>query len=300
MAELHPRPFVPFMVAAAGVGTFSLMDAAMKDLALSIGAYNAVMWRNTVGALLMGVLFVGTRQKWPPVYLLKIHLWRSIVVAVMAVSFFWSLTKLPLAEAIGLSFIAPVIALYLAAVMLKETIGKEAIWASLAGLGGVAIIMAGRLSGHYTMDHIWGAAAVLFSAVVFAYNLILARQQAQVAGPIEIAFFQNLFVALTLGLAAPWFLKPIGMSDAPMVGASAALAVISLLLLSWAYARAEAQILIPVEYTAFVWAAFFGWLFFAEPVTLPVLLGTALIVGGSLIAARAKPVPVNQVEVATV
>jgi S-adenosylmethionine uptake transporter len=300
MAELHSRPFIPFMVAAAGVGTFSLMDAAMKDLALSIGAYNAVMWRNTVGALLMGVLFVGTRQKWPPVYLLKIHLWRSIVVAVMAVSFFWSLTKLPLAEAIGLSFIAPVIALYLAAVMLKETIGKEAIWASLAGLGGVAIIMAGRLSGHYTMDHIWGAAAVLFSAVVFAYNLILARQQAQVAGPIEIAFFQNLFVALTLGLAAPWFLQPIGMSDAPMVGASAALAVISLLLLSWAYARAEAQILIPVEYTAFVWAAFFGWLFFAEPVTLPVLLGTALIVGGSLIAARAKPVPVNQVEVATV
>ena len=300
MAELHPRPFVPFMVAAAGIGTFSLMDAAMKDLALSIGAYNAVMWRNSVGALLMGVLFVGTRQKWPPAHLLKMHLWRSIVVAVMAVSFFWSLTKLPLAEAIGLSFIAPVIALYLAAVMLKETIGKEAIWASLAGLGGVAIIMAGRLSGHYTMDHIWGAAAVLFSAVVFAYNLILARRQAQVSGPIEIAFFQNLFVALTLGLAAPWFLQSIGMSDAPMVGASAALAVISLLLLSWAYARAEAQILIPVEYTAFVWAAFFGWLFFAEPVTLPVLLGTALIVGGSLIAARAKPVPVNQVEIATV
>jgi S-adenosylmethionine uptake transporter len=300
MAELHPRPFIPFMVAAAGIGTFSLMDAAMKDLALSIGAYNAVMWRNSLGALLMGVLFVGTRQKWPPVHLLKMHLWRSIVVAVMAVSFFWSLTKLPLAEAIGLSFIAPVIALYLAAVMLKETIGKEAIWASLTGLGGVAIIMAGRLSGHYTMDHVWGAAAILFSAVVFAYNLILARRQAQVSGPIEIAFFQNLFVALTLGLFAPWFLQPIGMSDAPMVGSSAALAIISLLLLSWAYARAEAQILIPVEYTAFVWAALFGWLFFAEPVTVPVLLGTVLIVSGSLIAARAKPEPVNQVEIAAV
>ena len=300
MAELYPRPFIPFMVAAAGIGTFSLMDAAMKDLALSIGAYNAVMWRNSLGALLMGVLFVGTRQKWPPVHLLKMHLWRSIVVAVMAVSFFWSLTKLPLAEAIGLSFIAPVIALYLAAVMLKETIGKEAIWASLAGLGGVAIIMAGRLSGHYTMDHVWGAAAILFSAVVFAYNLILARRQAQVSGPIEIAFFQNLFVALTLGLFAPWFLQPIGMSDAPMVGSSAALAIISLLLLSWAYARAEAQILIPVEYTAFVWAALFGWLFFAEPVTVPVLLGTVLIVSGSLIAARAKPEPVNQVEIAAV
>ena len=300
MAELHPRPFIPFMVAAAGVGTFSLMDAAMKDLALSLGAYNAVMWRNCLGALFMGLLFIGTRQKWPAAHILKIHLWRSIVVSVMAVSFFWSLTKLPLAEAIGLSFIAPVIALYLAAVMLGEKIGREAIWASLAGLGGVAIILTGRLSGHYTSGHLWGAAAVLFSAVVFAYNLILARKQAQIAGPIEIAFFQNLFVAATLSLVAPWFLQPIAMFDVPMVGSAAALAIISLLLLSWAYARAEAQILIPVEYTAFVWAAFFGWLFFAEPVTLPVLLGTALIVSGSLIAARAKPEPVSHVEIPTV
>jgi S-adenosylmethionine uptake transporter len=300
MAELHPRPFIPFLVAAAGIGTFSLMDAAMKDLALSMGAYNAVMWRNCLGGLLMGLLFFGTRQKWPPAHILKIHLWRSMVVSVMAVSFFWSLTKLPLAEAIGLSFIAPVIALYLAAVMLGETIGREAIWASVAGLGGVVIIMAGRLSGHYTTGHLWGAAAVLFSAVVFAYNLILARRQAQIAGPIEIAFFQNLFVAATLSLVAPWFLHPIALSDAPMIGSAATLAIISLLLLSWAYARAEAQILIPVEYTAFVWAAFFGWLFFAEPVTLPVLLGTALIVSGSLIAARAKPQPVNQVEIAVV
>jgi S-adenosylmethionine uptake transporter len=300
MAELHPRPFIPFMVAAAGIGTFSLMDVAMKDLALSIGTYNAVMWRNCLGALFMGLLFIGTRQKWPPAHILKIHLWRGMVASVMSISFFWSLTKLPFAEAIGLSFIAPVIALYLAAVMLGETIGREAIWASLAGLGGVVIIMAGRLSGQYTNGHLWGAAAVLFSAVVFAYNLILARKQAQVAGPIEIAFFQNLFVATTLSFAAPWFLQPIGAAHTPLIGGAAILSIISLLLLSWAYARAEAQILIPVEYTAFVWAALFGWLFFAEPVTVPVLLGTVLIVSGSLIAARAKPEPVNQVEIAAV
>ncbi len=300
MAELHPRPFIPFMLAAAGIGTFSLMDVAMKDLALSIGTYNAVMWRNCLGALFMGLLFIGTRQKWPPAHILKIHLWRGMVASVMSISFFWSLTKLPFAEAIGLSFIAPVIALYLAAVMLGETIGREAIWASLAGLGGVVIIMAGRLSGQYTNGHLWGAAAVLFSAVVFAYNLILARKQAQVAGPIEIAFFQNLFVAATLSFAAPWFLQPIGAAHVPLIGGAAILSIISLLLLSWAYARAEAQILIPVEYTAFVWAALFGWLFFAEPVTVPVLLGTVLIVSGSLIAARAKPEPVNQVEIAAV
>ncbi len=291
MSQLHTRPFIPFLVACAGIGTFSLMDAAMKDLAMVMGAYNAVIWRNSLGALFMGLVFVATRQRWPQIAVLKLHLWRSMIVSVMAVSFFWSLTILPLAEAIGLSFIAPVIALYLAAVLLGEVIGRQAIWASLMGLVGVAIIIAGRVSGGYTTEDLLGAGAVLFSAVVFAYNLILARQQAQLAKPIEIAFFQNLFVAATLSLVAPWFMQPMPVDKAPMLAGAAALAITSLLLLSWAYARAEAQILIPVEYTAFVWAAFFGWLFFFEPVTLPVLLGTALIVTGSLIAARAKPEP---------
>lgn len=267
----------------------------MKDLSIAMGAYNAVIWRNMLGSLLMGVLFVGGRQPWPEIGVLKLHLWRSMVVSVMAVSFFWSLTVLPLAEAIGLSFIAPVIALYLAAVMLGEVIGKAAIFASVSGLLGVVIIIAGRVSGGYTTDHLWGAVAVLFSAVVFAYNLILARRQAQVAKPVEIAFFQNLFVAVTLSFAAPWLLVAMPVDKAPMLAGAAALAILSLLLLSWAYARAEAQILIPVEYTAFVWAAAFGWLFFSEPVTAPVLLGTLLIVTGSLIAARAKPAPVAAV-----
>lgn len=291
MSQPHPHPFIPFLVACAGIGTFSLMDAAMKDLSIAMGAYNAVIWRNMLGTLLMGVLFVAMRQPWPEIGILKLHLWRSMVVSVMAISFFWSLTVLPLAEAIGLSFIAPVIALYLAAVMLGEVIGKAAITASISGLAGVAIIIAGRISGGYTADHLWGAAAVLFSAVVFAYNLILARRQAQLAEPVEIAFFQNLFVAATLSLAAPWLLLPMPASQTPMLAGAAALAILSLLLLSWAYARAEAQTLIPVEYTAFVWAAGFGWLFFSEPVTVPVLLGTLLIVTGSLIAARAKPAP---------
>lgn len=290
-------PAVAFAVAALGIGTFSLMDAAMKDLALAIGAYNAVLWRNGLGSVIMGVLFLATRQSMPKRAVLKLHLWRSVVVAAMAISFFWSLTVLPLAEAIGLSFIAPVIALYLAAVLLGEKIGREAIIASAAGLVGVVIILAGKFSGDYSDESLWGAAAVLFSAVVFAYNLILARQQAQQAGPIEIAFFQNLFTAAILALAAPWFFSTAATGEIPMIAAAAGLAIISLLLLSWAYARAEAQVLIPVEYTAFVWAAICGWAFFGEPVTLTTLAGTALIVGGSLVAARTKPKLVEHTEI---
>ena len=300
MSTLRPTsPAIAFAVAAAGIGTFSLMDAAMKDLSISVGAYNAVLWRNLAGCLMAGILFVATGQGWPARDNLRLHLWRSVIVAGMAVSFFWAIARLPLAEAIGLSFIAPVIALYLAAILLGEKIGREAIFASVAGLAGVGVILYGKFSGHYSSDALWGAAAVLFSAVLFAYNLILARQQAQAAGPIEIAFFQNLLTASVLALAAPWFLAPLVLAKVPMLLTAASLAIFSLLLMSWAYARAEAQILIPVEYTAFVWAVLFGWVFFNEPVTLTTLIGTALIVGGSLIAARVKPAIVNHVEMAS-
>jgi S-adenosylmethionine uptake transporter len=293
-------PAVAFAVAAAGIATFSLMDAAMKDLVLALGAYNAVLWRNMTGSVLAGGLFVAAGDGWPSLAAIKLHLWRSIVVAAMAISFFWALARLPLAEAIGLSFIAPVIALYLAAIMLGEKIGREAIIASVAGLAGVAVILVGRFRGEYSDDAFWGVMAVLFSAIVFAYNLILARQQAQIAKPAEIAFFQNLFVAAVLALAAPWLMQPVPFDTMPMLVGAAALAIFSLLLMSWAYARAEAQILIPVEYTAFVWAAIFGWLFFSEPVTIWTICGTALIVAGALFAARGKPNPVNQVEMASV
>jgi S-adenosylmethionine uptake transporter len=300
MSTLRPTsPAIAFAVAAAGIGTFSLMDAAMKDLSISVGAYNAVLWRNLAGCLMAGILFLVTGQGWPARENLRLHLWRSFIVAGMAVSFFWAIAVLPLAEAIGLSFIAPVIALYLAAILLGEKIGREAILASVAGLAGVGVILYGKFSGHYSSDALWGAAAVLFSAVLFAYNLILARQQAQAAGPIEIAFFQNLLTASVLALAAPWFLAPLVLAQVPMLLTAASLAIFSLLLMSWAYARAEAQILIPVEYTAFVWAVLFGWVFFNEPVTLTTLIGTALIVGGSLIAARVKPAIVNHVEMAS-
>jgi len=68
--------------------------------------------------------------------------------------------------------------------------------------------------------------------------------------------------------------------------AAGVLAVISLILMSIAYRRAEAQALVSVEYTAFIWAALFGWLFFAEPVSTGTLMGTALIVAGCIISTR--------------
>ena len=52
---------------------------------------------------------------------------RGVIVTVMAVLFFWGIGRVPLAQAIALTFIAPLIALLLAAVFLGERIGRRSI-----------------------------------------------------------------------------------------------------------------------------------------------------------------------------
>ena len=67
---------------------------------------------------------------------------------------------------------------------------------------------------------------------------------------------------------------------------AAALSTFSGLLLSWAYGKAEASYLAATEYTAFLWAALFGWLVFGEHLSGFTLAGAGLIVTGCLLAAR--------------
>lgn len=284
-----PSPVLPFLIACAGIATYSAMDVLMKGLSIDIGAYNAVLWRTGAGTLLSGLLYFASRPEWPGRATLRIRAWRSVFVAGMALCFFWALARLPIAEAIALAFVAPLMALYMAAIFLGEKIGPRSIAASLLGLAGVIVIVAGKLGGDYSDEALWAVGAVFLSAIFYAYNLILARRQAKMAEPMEIAFFQNFFVAAILTLGAPWFLAVPAATQAPNIVGAAILATSSLLLLSWAYARAETQILATTEYTGFLWAMLFGWFFFDEAVTLPTLTGAVLIVAACLIVARKAP-----------
>lgn len=280
---------LPFAAACLGIALFSAMDGLMKGLSIALGAYNAMLWRLIVGAVLAGTLFAVRREALPARSTFKLHMIRASVSAAMAVAFFWGIARVPLAEGIALSFIAPLITLYLAAILLGETIGRPAIIASLLGLAGVVVILAGRIGGmQYDEDALLGVGSIFISALLYSYNLILQRQQAQVASPVEVAFFQSLIAGCVLGLGAPLLAVIPQSHQWPAIGGSALLAIASLMLLSWAYARAEAQILVSVEYTAFIWAILVGWWMFDEPVTWPTMLGAVLIIAGCLIAARGE------------
>ena len=218
---------------------------------------------------------------------LKLHIMRAVLNAFMLCCLFFGLTRIPLAQAIGLTFIAPIIALFLAAPILGETIDKGAKFAAVLGFGGVTIMVGGDVLLLDVQADILGVVAILLFAVMYALYLVLQRMQALVAKPLEIAFYQNFIMLLVLSLGLP-FAGSLPANAVQWTGALAAglLAVGSLILMSMAYRKVEAQRLFAVEYTAFIWAAILGWLIFEESVSTQTLLGTALIILGCVVTAR--------------
>src|SRR5919106_796543 len=205
MSEPH-SPVPAYVVGVLGIALFSIMDMVMKGLTLEIGTYPTLLWRSLIGIALAAIPYFATRNPWPKGTALRLHLLRGAMMVPMAILFFWGLARVPMAQAVALTFIAPVIALVLVAAI--PVMGQPPL-----------------PNGH------WG-------------DLLLA----------------------------------------------AALAIGSLMLLGWAYARAGAAYLSTTEYSAFLWAIVLGWWAFEETVSLFTLAGAALIVGGCLIAARTRKV----------
>ena len=281
------RPIIAFAVACLGIAVFSSMDAVVKALCLAIGTYNTLLWRSFAGIGISAIPWIASRPARPSQAAMRLHVERGVVSAVMAMLFFWGLARTPMAQAIALTFIAPLIAQGLAVWLLKERMQRGALIGSILAFGGVLVILGGQAAAKMGPEALLGAVAVLLSAVAYAYNIILMRRQAQVADPYEVAFFQSLIVALCLAIAMPWLARLPSAEHVPMILLGAVLATVSLILLSWAYARAEASYLAPVEFTAFIWASLGGWVAFEEKVGLLTVLGAALIVGGCWMAARA-------------
>lgn len=293
----HPeRLALPFLAAVVGVAFLSLMDAFMKEASLAAGAYSATMLRSVIAAAITVPIWLARKPRRPSRQVMHLHLQRGVISAFMALSFFYALTKLPLAEAIAISFVAPLIALYFAHLWLGEKIARGAIYASALGFAGTMVIVWGRMGrSDFGEGTALGLAALVFSALLYAYNFVVIRRQSQLAAPLEIATFQAVIGGLVLALAAPFFFAMPTLDTAGTLAIAAVLSVTASMIIAWAYARAEAQVLVPVEYTGFLWAALFGWMFFREAVTWPTIVGVCLIVVACWIAApKARRAPTTE------
>ena len=271
----------------------------MKHLVLLIGLIAVSIWRSAANLALSAILYLPRCESWPDRKTLRLHIIRGVDVTIMAALFFWGIGRVPLAQSIALTFIAPLLAMLLAAVTLDERVGRNSIVGAVAAFAGVIVIVVGQASAHVAGDVLLGIAAIIASALCYAVNIVLMRHQALAAKPLEINFFQSMTV-MALWLAVLFVIPPPAWPGLQWgwIGLATLMSTSGTLLFAWGYARGPASYLSVSEYSGFLWASALGWLFFSERVSLFTLAGAVLIVGGCVVAAWRRPALPPEIDMA--
>jgi drug/metabolite transporter (DMT)-like permease len=275
------------LLAVAAEGLLTLMDAIIKQLSPRYPTLQIAFVRFAFGMVGALAYALWTRPGRPTREATLYNGVRAAFVMLTATSFFYALSLLPLADAIALSFISPVLTALMGALILGERLDWRIAVALVAGFLGMLLIVGGKLgSTGFSQEVLAGAAAVLFSAVAYSLNIIMLRHRATRDPLAQIILFQNAGPTLILLLPALWVWITPTLVDLGWFAICGTLGVVAHTMLAHAFARVEAAKLAPIGYVTLVWGVLFGFLFFAEVPGLATLSGAALIVIGTLITQR--------------
>ncbi len=286
------------LLAAGGVAGLCALDAVVKHLQLRHAVLLVVFMRYAVGSVVAGGVWALSGRPRFTRTMLRGHLARGAAIGVTALLFYYSLTVLTLAEAVTLSFTAPLQIPLMARVMIGERLRRQNIIAGLVGFAGVLIAVTGGghgLFGSFAGREL-GLVAILSCSVTYALTAVLMRARGG-DGSTLLTLSGAVIPMLLLAPALVWL--PYGawagaLADHgawPYFVGTGVFGNIGIQLLSRAYGRAEAQVLAPVEFTALPWAALFGWLFFAESVRAEVWLGGIVIIAAGIWSSRPAKMP---------
>ena len=274
----------PALVLLLAILAGSCMDATIKFLQHSNHTLLVTFGRYLFGAAFSFFIWQRagkpaiTREMW------RAHGLRGFVIAGCAVTFFWGLSVLPLAEAVTLSFIYPLLAPFVANVVLKERVRSSSIVCGVIGFAGVLIAVQGAPSSAQAPEHDLGVAAVLTSAAFFSIAMVLLRERAQKDGAAIVSLMTSFVPCALFAIPTLIFATPPALETWPFFLLMGARAAVFMYLMAQAYSRAEAQQLAPIHYTELIWASIIGFAVFHETVRPQIYMGAALIITACLYA----------------
>jgi len=265
------------LVAVLGIAVLTGMDAVMKIVTTSYPIGEVLCLRYVAGAVFAVVAFLVAGELRPSWGALRRNFSRAIVVLVTSACFFTAIARLPLAEAIALTFMAPLFLSLLGWLILKEPVAPRALLGIVLGLVGVVVIGRGQeVDSSHAFDPI-GIAAALGCALSYALSNVLMRKQSGQDSMMTLVMLCNVFAMV---LSAPLMIAHWHGPTAWHLGAFVAAGLLGTCgqcCMAWAYARAPAGRLGVLEYTSFLWGSILGFLFFAEVPTAWTVAGAALI-----------------------
>lgn len=273
--------------AVTGFAILSCGDAVVKSMAGDWPAFAVAALRFAIGALGLSVILwrsEGPRAFRPLNW--KLQAARGACLALASACFFTALFIMPMAEAMAIAFLAPILTQLFAGLLLGETVRPKVYLVSVVALIGVAIILRPNLA-----ELGWAALLPVCSAVFFALMMVANRASAGQGSALSAQVFIAAFCApiLIVGAGAA------KLSGVPAldfgwpswdVVARCAIVAITASAAHWlAYigtTRAGAAQVAPAIYVQMLVVVVLGWAFFGEVPDALTLLGAGIIIGSGL------------------
>jgi drug/metabolite transporter (DMT)-like permease len=285
------------LLAILGTIIFSVNDMAIKFLSGGYALHQVVLIRALVGMSVMvgfllltgrGLGVLRTRR-------LRGHLLRTVIVILSNVCFFLGLAAMPIADALAVGYVGPIVITFLSAVALRETVGPRRWAAVIVGMIGVLVMLR---PGAGVVEP--GALLVLISAVFYAIGNLMVRHMGQTENSFAFSFYVQtgfILVSLAMGLWAgdghlasddplwgflfrPWVVP--SLYDAGIMAISGVAVFSGGFMLAQAYRSTEAGLVAPFEYVGMPMGIFWGVVVFGTWPDTVAWAGIALICGAGL------------------
>ena len=278
-ASLAIAIIVPAMLILPGI------DAIAKWLSDSVSPGQVAWARFAVQTLVMAPFALRAHGLLWPRHL-GAHALRGFLIAATTLIFFAALRHLPLADAIAIFFVEPLLLTLLGAAILRERIGWRRIGAVIAGLVGAMIVIRPGYAA-------FGLPALLplAAALCFAFYLLLTRSLSQREEPTRMQFYAGVsgFIVMSVALMFGEF-SNIAVLDPVLPTATECMLLVLLGVIAtlghWlvvhAYKRAPAGVLAPFQYLEILGATVLGLLVFGDFPDPIAWVGIAIIVASGL------------------
>ena len=244
----------------AGMFVFSAVDAQAKYLTSHLPALQ-IVWTRQIG-LVLGVLML---IAWHGRTILRtgfpmLQIGRGAAAALSATFFITGLNFVALADAVSVTFVAPLVVTMLAALLLGERVGLHRWAATVIGfLGTLIVIRPGMESFHP------GLLLPLLAAILFAIRQVISRHIGSRDRTETTLAYTALTAFLMLSVVQPFIWQPIGsLKLIAIITSMSLMAALGEFLVIRALEIGQAVFVSPLHYTIIIWASLYGYLIFGQ------------------------------------
>ncbi|MBL7248909.1 DMT family transporter [Alcanivorax marinus] len=272
------QPIKGALLLVLGEGLLAVMAAMIKHLSDTMPVEVIVFGRNLLGlAVLMPVLVASGGIRDLRTGHLGLHFIRGFTGVSAMFCFFYTIAHIPLAEAVLVKMTVPFFLPLVAWLWLGDRISGHTWLAILIGFVGVGVILQ---AGHGAVDPVMLVA--LAGAMIMSIAKVSIRRMAASEPPHRVVFYFSLFATLFSALLLLRVRQWPNAEEALWMLGIGAVAIGGQFAMTNAYQIARPGQVGVYNYSAVVWAALLGWVFWGETLVLSTVLGTLLIIGAGI------------------